>query len=379
MMRSIIAATGWALLLAACTGGGTATQEPEPLQGEASEPLQELTAAVGATLPYVEQEAETAATNGTILSSRVWRTLAYEASGRKAVQLVGQGKFVEFTLTAPANAVDFRYSIPDAAGGGGVGASPTAYNATISLYVNGTKLGTLPLTSLYTWRYGAYQFVNNPTNNPFHLYDDSRTWLGSNLPIGAKVRLQVDAGDSSPWYLIDLADFEQVADPIAQPAGSASVVAFGADPTGVADSAPAFDAAIAANHGKVVWIPRGAYRITRHIIVNNVTLAGAGPWYSILQGLGVGVYGNYTPANGGPGASTNVTLKDFAMFGETTSRVDDDQVNGIGGALSNSTVSNVWIEHTKVGAWMDGPMDKLTFTGCRFKNLYADGLNFHRG
>ena len=33
MMRSIIAATGWALLLAACTGGGTATQEPEPLHG----------------------------------------------------------------------------------------------------------------------------------------------------------------------------------------------------------------------------------------------------------------------------------------------------------------------------------------------------------
>jgi polygalacturonase len=44
------------------------------------------------------------------------------------------------------------------------------------------------------------------------------------------------------------------------------------DPTGVADSAPAFDAAIAANQGKAVWIPRGTYNITRHIIVNNVTL-----------------------------------------------------------------------------------------------------------
>jgi hypothetical protein len=363
-------------LLAAGIGGCGSAPEPEPVQGDGTAPI---TAAVGATLPYVEQEAETAATNGTILSSRVWRTLAYEASGRKAVQLVGQGKFVEFTLTAPANAMDVRYSIPDAAGGGGVGASPTAYNATISLYVNGTKLGTLPLTSLYTWRYGPYQFANTPSNNPFHFYDDTRTWLGSNLPIGTKVRLQVDAGDSSPWYLIDLADFEQVADPIAQPAGSASVTSFGADPTGVADSGPAFDAAIAANQGKVVWIPRGTYNITRHIIVNNVTLAGAGPWYSILHGLGVGVYGNYTPANGGPGASTNVTLKDFAIFGETTSRVDSDQVNGIGGALTSSTVSNVWIEHTKVGAWMDGPMDRLTFTGCRFKNLYADGINFHRG
>ena len=377
MMRPVIAATGCALLLAACIGGSTSTQEP--LQGDSTAAVGDAAAAVGATFPYVEQEAENAASNGTILSSRVWRTLAYEASGRKAVQLVGQGKFVEFTLTAPANAMDFRYSIPDAAGGGGVGANPTGYNATISLYVNGSKLGTLPLTSLYTWRYGSYQFVNQPTNNPFHFYDDYRTWLGSNLPAGTKVRLQVDAGDTSPWYLIDLADFEQVVDPIAQPAGSASVVSFGADPTGVADSAPAFDAAIAANHGKVVWIPRGTYNITRHIIVNNVTLAGAGPWYSVLHGLGVGVYGNYNPTEGGPGASTGVTLKDFAIFGETTSRVDSDQVNGIGGALSNSTVSNVWIEHTKVGAWMDGPMDRLTFTGCRFKNLYADGINFHRG
>src|SRR5262245_28934718 len=241
MMRSIIAATGWAVLLAACTGGGTSPQAPEPPRGDTFQPL--AAAAVGATLPYVEQEAETAATNGTILSSRVWRTLAYEASGRKAVQLVSQGKFVEFTLTAPANAMDLRFSIPDAAGGGGVGASPTGYNATLSLYVNGAKLGTLALTSLYAWRYGPYQFVNTPTNNPFQFYDDTRTWLGSNLPIGAKVRLQVDPGDTSPWYVIDLADFEQVADPIAQPAGSASVVSFGADPTGVADSAAAFDAA----------------------------------------------------------------------------------------------------------------------------------------
>lgn len=380
MMRSIITASGCAWLVAACIGGGPSTQESEPLQGDSSEPLQaENIAAVGATLPYVEQEAENAVTNGTILSSRVWRTLAYEASGRKAVQLVGQGKFVEFTLTAPANAMDFRYSIPDAAGGGGAGASATAYNATISLYVNGNKLGTLPLTSLYSWRYGPYQFANTPSNNPFHFYDDYRTWLGSNLPVGAKVRLQVDAGDTSPWYVIDLADFEQVANPIAQPSGSASVLSFGADPTGVADSAPAFDAAIAANRGRVVWIPPGTYKITRHIIVDNVTLAGAGPWYTILRGLGVGLYGNYTPANGGPGASSNVTLKDFAIFGETTSRVDSDQVNGIGGALSNSTVSNVWIEHTKVAAWMDGPMDRLTFTGCRFKNLYADAVNFHRG
>src|SRR6188474_70660 len=90
MMRSIIAATGCAVWLVGCFGGDTPTPGTEKasthLQGDGAELVQgEVAAAVGATLPYVEQEAENAATNGTILASRVWRTLAYEASGRRAV------------------------------------------------------------------------------------------------------------------------------------------------------------------------------------------------------------------------------------------------------------------------------------------------------
>ena len=60
-------------------------------------------------------------------------------------------------------------------------------------------------------------------------------------------------------------------------------------------------------------------------------------------------------------------LSDFAIFGNVQERNDGDQVNGIGGALTNSTVDRVWIEHTKVGAWMDGPFTNLVFNsacGC---------------
>ncbi len=60
--------------------------------------------------------------------------------------------------------------------------------------------------------------------------------------------------------------------------------------------------------------------------------------------------------------SQNVTLQDFAIIGDITERVDDDQVNAIGGAMSDSVVDNVWMQHTKVGAWMDGPMDNFTIT-----------------
>ena len=109
-------------------------------------------------------------------------------------------------------------------------------------------------------------------------------------------------------------------------------------------------------------------------MVNNVTIAGAGMWYSTVTGTAPGFYGNSAP-----NPSTNVHLQNFAISGNVQERDDSAQVNGIGGALSNSTVSNIWIEHMKVGAWMDGPMDKLTFSGMRIRDTTADGINFHGG
>ena len=137
-----------------------------------------------------------------------------------------------------------------------------------------------------------------------------------------------------------------------------SVTSKGADPTGAADSTAAFNAAIAAaGAGGTVWIPAG------HVQDPRATSTGQqrddqGRRHVALDGrpaTAPGFYGNVRAAT----ASTNVHLSDFAIFGNVQERNDGDQVNGIGGALSNSTVDRVWIEHTKVGAWMDGPMDNL--------------------
>ena len=70
-------------------------------------------------------------------------------------------------------------------------------------------------------------------------------------------------------------------------------------------------------------------------------------------------------------------LSNFAIFGNVQIRDDSAQVNGIGGEMSNSTVSDIWIEHMKVGAWMDGPMTNLTFSGMRIRDTTADGINLH--
>ncbi len=167
---------------------------------------------------------------------------------------------------------------------------------------------------------------------------------------------------------------------------------FGADPTGKRDSADAFDKAIAfAKKARInVYIPPGTYQVNRHILVDNVTIKGAGNWYTIIKGrevalptpapdgsvhTGVGFYG----LDASVGGSRNVHLSGFAIQGDVRERIDTDQVNGIGGAMSDSTIDGLYIQHTKVGMWFDGPMNNLKITNNIIVDQIADALNFHTG
>ncbi|MCX5068586.1 discoidin domain-containing protein [Micromonospora lupini] len=347
----------------------------------------------GATVPFVEQEAEKAAHNGTKIGpDRHYGTLPSEASGREAVTLDSVGEYVEFTLTAPANAVTFRHSLPDNSAG-------TGRDAALDLRANGTLLKSVPVTSRYGWYYGGYPFNNNPGDtNPHHFYDETRAMFGTTYPAGTKIRLQVSSTAQSPTFTIDLADFELVGAPISKPSGVLDVVTdFGADPSGATDSTAKFQAAVDAGkaQGRAVWIPTGTFTLWDHVVVDGVTLRGAGPWYSVLGGRhptdrkrAAGIYGKYVSGGGytgeirsheAGGPSRNVTLRDFAIIGDIRERVDEDQVNALGGAMTDSVVDNLWLENTKVGAWMDGPMDNFTIRNSRILDQTADGVNFHTG
>ena len=376
-----------------------------------------LTAGRGADLGIVEQEAENADTSGTVLAFDTNAyTLAAEASGRQAVQLA-PGQYVAFTLTQPANAVTIRYAIPDAPNGGGIDAP-----LTVGVDHNGDGHGnthpqTVTLTSKYSDLYNQYPFSNDPNAGllhpdwwvtecscvpgsltfptpfrPMHFYDEQRVLLGKTYQPGAVVRLTVPADTNAAWTVIDLADFQNVADPAPQPRDSVSVTKFGADPNGVRDSADAFDNAIQAARlaHKTVYIPAGTFQVNRHIVVDDVTIEGAGSWWSIVKGqqvtlsspspdgsvhTGVGFYGKYA-ADGG---SHNVHLSNFAVEGDVRERIDTDQVNGIGGALSDSTIDGLYIHHTKVGIWLDGPMNNVTIANTVIADQIADGINFHQG
>ncbi|WP_328535692.1 glycosyl hydrolase family 28-related protein [Streptomyces sp. NBC_00344] len=370
-----------------------------------------LVAGRGARTGFEEQEAESAATNGTVIGpGRDAYSLPAEASGRSAVTLV-PGQYVEFTLADPADAISVRYSIPDAVSGGGI-TSP------LDVTVNGKAKKAMTLTSKYAWLYNQYPFSNDPGADllhpdywvtecgcvprnttpapafakplrPNHFYDEQRLLLGRTYRAGDKVRLTVPAGAATTT--VDLLDAQLVGRPHID-AAAANVLAFGADPTGRRDSAGAFDRAIGFAKRKHlrVYIPPGTFQVNRHIVVDHVSIEGAGNWYTVIKGhqvslstpapdgsvhSGVGFYGKDAAAGG----SSQVHLSGFAIQGDVRERIDTDQVNGIGGSLSDSTIDGLYIQHTKVGMWFDGPMKNLRITGNVIADQIADGINFHTG
>ena len=367
-----------------------------------------LVAGRGAAVAFLEQEAENATHNGSVIGpDRTAYTLPAEASGRTAVRLT-PGQYVEFTLPAKANALTVRYSIPDAPNGGGI-------TAPLGVKV-GRDARTMTLTSQYAWLYNQYPFSNDPNADllhpdwwitecacvpaattpapeitkpfrPSHFYDEQRLFLGKTYRAGEKVRLTASAG--AAWTVIDLLDSELVGLPKINLI-AANVLAFGADPTGRRDSAPAFDKAIAfARKAKLkVYVPPGVFQVNRHIIVDDVTIEGAGNWYTIIKGrsvelsepapdgsvhTGVGFYGR----DAADGGSRNVRLSGFTIEGDVRERIDTDQVNGVGGAMSDSTIDGLYLHHTKVGVWFDGPMHNVEVTNNVITDQIADALNFH--
>ncbi|HLA69956.1 MAG TPA: choice-of-anchor D domain-containing protein, partial [Steroidobacteraceae bacterium] len=328
----------------------------------------------GASLPYSEVQAENAATNGTVLPvTYTYNTLGGEASGRRAVTLTAPGQFVEFTLPSAANSIVVRFSIPDSGNG-------AVYTAPLALFTGSSPGGSanvaqpnLTLTNAYSHYYGSYPFTNSPGTNHHHYYDEVSALL-PNLAAGTLVRLQMLSGAASS-VTIDFADFEQVTPAASAPANSITVVA---DTTGGSDAAPAINSAIAQAAGRIVWIPAGRYLVNSRIMVNNVTIRGAGMWHTVLNfsanSDNTGFHGNMPP-----NPSTNVHISNLRMNGNIQQRNDDQQTNSFGGGLSNSSITGVWTEHFKVGAWMFGPATGLTFTGVRFRNTNADGINFNGG
>jgi len=322
----------------------------------------------GAAVPWVEYPAGTGETNGEILApERKFGTIAAESVGRSAVRLNQTGQYLQFKTTAAANSVVVRFVIPDSEDG-------TGLQATLSLYVGNVFRRKIHLTSKYAWAYGGEAATSNDPKlgGAHHFYDEARASVGD-IPAGAAVKLQKDADDRADYYVIDLVDLEQVAPPKTKPAGYISIADCGAVADSEQDAGDAIQACInqakAANKG--VWIPVGIFKSERHAFdVSEVIIQGAGMWYSTIRGQSARF----------KCTGNNCRFANFAILGETICRDDKSPENGFcGKAGTGSRLENIWVEHTKVGFWVSGGTTGLVITGSRFRNLFADGINFCNG
>jgi hypothetical protein len=359
------------------------------------------TATYGASMPYTTYEAEAGSYTGALVSgSRAWGQLSSEASGRAAVKLSSAGQYAQITTTAAGQGLVLRYSIPDTANG-------AAYNAGLSLYVNGVKKTDLVLTNKYSWIYGTWSteggnkhWSNNPAAtpaNPHRFFDEVAVILDASYPPGTTIKLMRETSNlnfsTTASITVDFVELEPIPAALTMPSNFVNITAYGAVANDGIDDTTAMNNAIAAVVASAgakagVWIPAGTFDFnngvagpgwsgagTRIYLPAGVSLRGTGIWTSTLQGDFAGVY-----AKGG-----NSNLSDLKISADDVLRDDDDGVSGAEGNFSNSTINNVWFEHTKVGVWTTqsysqaGLVNNATVTNCRIRDTWADGLNLHYG
>ncbi len=327
-------------------------------------------ASVGADLTWTTYEAEAMKSTGIVLGPKYDPNMVEtESSGERCVKLVGAGEYVEFTAAANANAMVIRYSLPDAERGGGT-------NANLDLYVNGRRVRELALTSRYSWLYGNYPFSNEPRDGkPRNFYNELRI-KGLDLAKNDVIRLRRAAGEAA-YCIVDLVDLETIPAPLPAPENSLSVLDFGADPGGERDATNALLKCVAEarRKGKPVWVPAGEFKLTGEILVpSSVTIRGAGMWHTSFVG-DAALYDQPTRRVRFKLAGNQIHLADFSIIGRLNYRNDSEPNDGIVGAgCEDSSISNVWLEHTKVGIWIYNGVN-LLIEGCRFRNLVADGVN----
>ncbi|SHL39927.1 discoidin domain-containing protein [Actinacidiphila paucisporea] len=320
----------------------------------------------GANMPYDSYEAESGVLAGgaTVLGpNRTIGDPAGEASGRKAVHLASNGASVEITTLNSTNTLVTRFNIPD-------GTDST----TLDIYVDGTFLKTISLTSKYEWLYGDEASPGNSPGSgaPRHIYDEANVLLGTTVPAGHKIRLQKDAANSAAYYNIDSIDLEQ-ATAIANPDPTKYVVPAGFTQQDVQN---ALDTARQDTTKLGVYLPAGDYQTSSKFNVYGraINVLGAGPWFTRF----------FTPTGqentdaGFLASASGTKFSGFGFFGNYTSRIDGPGKPWDLTGVTGMTIDNVWIEHTIVGVWGTN-VDNSTISNLRIRDTFADGVNLTNG
>jgi len=474
---------GCILTIAICSRADSGPVETEP------SPQTFIPPTLGLTWPVATYEAESGRLSGTAIivgsadgSDRSVGDLAGEASHRQAVLLTSAGDTVSWVTEAPqegANALVLRYSIPDAAGGGG---ATGRLELSIRSHSGATRLHkTLTLTSRYAWLYGGVmdgtRLFNVPGNaasyatasTPTHLYDEIQLRLGLALQATDVIRLEKTAASGVATIAVDFVDLETVPPPLPRPTGFVSITdpRCGALALDLRQSGSVFDGQDDSSYGSVfnsvlgnnpynpasfaviekdyyssdpvtdvlqdtqptslsgglsmwqladhnfqslqacinlvtaagsgyggVYIPPGRFYIRGLLpLPGPLTIQGAGMWYSKFAAVdtaapvaatnqgrsGIASVSGNLVLTSRTGGSDHVTLSNFAIFGNVTQRDVVDAVipDGIRAELTNSTIDNVWVEHTFSGIKTNQNSVAVHIAHSRVRDTFADGIDFY--
>lgn len=332
--------------------------------------------------PYARYEAEQGkcVTNGTILTPTYdQRQIQSEASNQSAVQLNLKDTYVQWINGSPADGLTIRFSLPDNEKG-------TGTQGTIALYVNDSFIQNITLDSYWAWQYilknGSKYPDNTPdasTKFPRMRFDEMHVKLANKIPAGSTFKL-VKADDNTTPYTIDFVELEEV--PVEVTFASitdANKVEYSSDKGNLA-------VFIAQNSGKTIYIPAGRHEVDRRIMINgdNTKIIGAGMWYSEIYFTASSDDRSTYSQRGIESYASNIVLEGFYLNTVNNKRYynNDDRYQvgkGLMGSFgSNSRVRDLWIQHFECGAWIEGA-DGLAIEHCRFRDNYADGINFAYG
>jgi len=349
----------------------------------------------GATTPFTTYQAPEATLGGgaSVVSLTSSPTSEYdspqgEATGHAYVQLTGAGQSVQWTNDTgqPISFINVRASIPDSSTGAGL-------TNTLDFYVNGVFRQALAMNSIQSWQYEGNNNYNGSDQNPAdgdsrNFWDEFHAFVtGAPIPPGATFSLQEDSTNTAAFYWVNSIDLFNAPAPAAQPANSISITSCGA----VADNTPTNGAAApgavdstadiqncvneAAADNEILWIPQGTFYLTgtASIVVNNVTVEGAGYLYSeIYRDVPL-------PNNVSLGSAfqcTSCHLQSFHIDSDALSRAE---VDGGGGAEdttgTNWSIENMWVQHVESSLWASGTGG--TVENNFFTSIWADGCNIN--
>ena len=350
----------------------------------------------GATVPYNRYEAE----NGELSGGAAKKTTSYgrkdiatQASKQSYVDLSSKGSAVNFKIDRNGDGVTMRFTMKDSPNGMGE-------NGSLDVYVNGNKDQTVKLTSYFMWQYFNLNdpYPKDVPGGDFRCFafDEVHFKLNNKVKPGDVITVKNDDSRNME-YGLDFIEVENVPAKIKQPAGSISIqdtkyknMAAGGD-WGDAFIQAVKDAE--ASPSRTLYIPAGTYNLGKvwRIFADNVTITGAGMWYTNIKFTnpnkeGGGISGG-NGSHGPDGYSKKIEFCNMYINSALRSRMDQMAIYKcfMDVYTDGSYFHDIWEEHFECGFWIgdyNGKMDYsdgIKIANCRIRNNLADGVNFAQG